>query len=58
MSEYVRLYRDTIEAAVKRNDQWHIWLYSSPSNGIKIDQVINSNPQDNNYGDGMIISFL
>lgn len=54
MNEYVELYRDTVETAVKDNDQWHIWLYSSPSNGNKNTEILNSNPQDNHNGDGKL----
>lgn len=50
--EYVTLYRDVVEKAVRDNDQWHQWLYSSPSNGNQTNRVVNQNPQDNNYGDG------
>lgn len=50
--EYIQLYRDVIERAVRENDEWHIWLYSSPSNGNETNKVINENPQDNNRGDG------
>lgn len=50
--EYIQLYNYTIEKAVKENDQWHIWLYSSPSNGNKLAKIVNDNPGDNNYGDG------
>lgn len=50
--EYIQLYNYTIEKAVKENDQWHIWLYSSPSNGNKLAKIINENPGDNSYGDG------
>lgn len=53
-NEYIKLYRDVIEKAVRENDQWHTWLYSSPSNGNLTNRVINRNPQDNNYGDGKI----
>lgn len=52
VQEYTHLYRDVVEKAVRENDQWHIWLYSSPSNGNRSQAVINQNPQDNNYGDG------
>lgn len=58
MREYVQLYRDVIEKAVVENDQWHIWLYSSPSNGNQSQKVINENPQDNNYGDGVLTKFF
>lgn len=51
--EYIKLYRDIVEKAVLENDQWHPWLYSSPSNGNQSNKVINQNPQDNNYGDSM-----
>lgn len=51
MNEYIQLYKDVIEKTVQENDQWHTYLYSSPSNGNKTHAVINSNPQDNNYGD-------
>lgn len=51
MNEYIQLYKDVIEKTVQENDQWHTYLYSSPSNGNKTHDVINSNPQDNNYGD-------
>lgn len=51
--EYVKLYRDIVEKAVRDNDQWHQWLYSSPSNGNQTNRVVNPNPQDNNYGDGI-----
>lgn len=58
-NEYVKLYRDVVEKAVQENDQWHTWLYSSPSNGNLSNRVINQNPQDNSYGDGnCIISFV
>lgn len=53
IKEYVQLYKDIIEETVLENDQWHTYLYSSPSNGNQSRAVINSNPQDNNYGDGM-----
>lgn len=47
--EYVLLY-DKIRESRQANDKWHIWLYSSPSNGNK-SQIINQNPQDNQFGD-------
>lgn len=50
-NEYIFLY-DTIREIVQESDNWHLWLYSSPSNGNK-SQVINRNPQDNNFGDSM-----
>lgn len=52
--EYVQLYRDVVEKAVRENDHWHAWLYSSPSNGNLTNRVVNQNPQDNNYGDGKL----
>lgn len=52
IQEYVQLYKNVVEKAVRENDQWHIWLYSSPSNGNRSHDVINENPQDNNRGDG------
>lgn len=52
MSEYIQLYEGVIEKAVKENDKWHIWLFSSPSNGNKLAKILNQNPQDNNFGDG------
>lgn len=52
MSEYIQLYKGVIEKAVKENDKWHIWLFSSPSNGNKVTNILNQNPQDNNFGDG------
>lgn len=52
IQEYTQLYED-IDKAIRDNDQWHVRLYSSPSNGNK-SNIINSNPQDNNYGDGEI----
>lgn len=53
MGEYVQLYGDVMEKTVKNNDEWHTRLTSSPSNGNKVGKIINENPQDNNYGDGM-----
>lgn len=47
--EYVFLY-DKIRESVQANDKWHIWLFSSPSNGNN-SQIINQNPQDNQFGD-------
>lgn len=52
IQEYIILYRDIVEKAVRENDQWHIWLYSSPSNGNQSHAVVNENPSDNNHGDG------
>lgn len=52
VNEYKLLYADVVKKTVEENDIWHIWLYSSPSNGNKTAQIINSNPQDNHFGDG------
>lgn len=52
MDEYKYFYADIMKKTVEENDKWHIWLYSSPSNGNKVGQIINQNPQDNNFGDG------
>lgn len=52
-SEYIQLYDDTIRRVVAENDDWHLWLYSSPSNGqIQANQsIIQDDPQDSNFGD-------
>ncbi|KAJ6639178.1 Beta-mannosidase [Pseudolycoriella hygida] len=51
--EYLKLYKDTIAEEVKKNDEWHLWLYSSPSNGKKRsnESIIQNDPQDWHYGD-------
>ncbi|KAG4075854.1 hypothetical protein HA402_003680 [Bradysia odoriphaga] len=60
VTEYLRLYNDTIANEVHRNDQWHIWLYSSPSNGKKKsnESIIQDNPQDWHYGDIHFYTYL
>lgn len=52
-NDYLKLYNDTIAKSVNQHDKWHIWLYSSPSNGKKRSNVsiIQENPQDWHYGD-------
>lgn len=51
-NEYVELYKNTVKKAVRENDKWHTWLYSSPSNGNKLSTIINEHPGDSHYGDG------
>lgn len=58
IQEYIELYDGIVAKAVHENDNWHMWLYSSPSNGNHSNKVINENPQDNNYGDGKLEEFL
>lgn len=53
--EYIELYDTVVRPAVINNDQSHIWLYSSPSNGIKSEKILNANPQDNKFGDSEYI---
>lgn len=54
IQEYIQLYQDVVAKSVRENDEWHVWLYSSPSNGNKSQHVINANPQDNYHGDGKL----
>lgn len=51
VNEYKYLYDNVVKKTVEENDKWHIWLYSSPSNGNKNGQIVNKNPQDNKFGD-------
>ena len=53
-SDYLKLYKDTIEKIVHQEDSSRPFVLSSPSNGIiQTDHVggVNSNPQDTLYGD-------
>ena len=52
--DYLRLYRDTIQNMVRKEDSSRPFVLSSPSNGMReTDRVggVNVNPQDNSFGD-------
>lgn len=52
-NEYVDLYDGIVKNEVVKNDIWHEFLYSSPSNG-KVrsnESIIHQDPQDPRFGD-------
>jgi beta-mannosidase len=53
MSDYVKLYVDTILTIVKETDPTRPYMTSSPSNGIAsaMEGGLSSNPGNTRYGD-------
>lgn len=58
--DYIKLYVDTIQDTVQKNDKLRIFTISSPSNGLHSieEDYIAQNPQDPYYGDGKCIFYL
>lgn len=57
VDEYIKLYSH-IRDIVVENDPYHIWIFSSPSNGIQNSSILNVNPQDDDFGDSKFIQNL
>lgn len=56
--EYIALYDGIIKDEVLKNDVWHEFIYSSPSNGKKRsnESIIHQDPQDPRFGDSKFFS--
>lgn len=56
--DYYKLYVETVQDEILKNDQFRSVLVSSPSNGLFGDKenfTISKNPQDVHYGDGKLL---